>query len=482
MSDLKQLARTIFHQALADCSIDRSLDRVLRTTSNAAGANLILDGCDPVRLDQLKRVRILSIGKAGSTALDALLSRLPLPPSCDVRGVLIAPSPPPNLPAAIQFFPGGHPLPNQTSFDGATAALAMLRAVADAPPNETLCIFLISGGASAMMELPLDAAISLEDTVAFHRTLVASGATIVEMNCVRKHFSAVKGGRLAVAAGRAQHISLLISDVPPTHLDALASGPTLPDSTSVAQCHAVIARYHLLTQFPPAVSRFFASPNLPETPKPGELHSPCCTLLDAEVFAECARTSAVSLGFHTVVDNTCDDWPCDAAADHLLDHLRLLRREHSRICLISTGEVSVKLPHPSGAGGRNQHLALYLAAKLQPADAPIAILSAGSDGIDGNSPAAGAVIDNHTLAAESQRIAAQQALAAFDSYSLLNSLNATIVTGPTGHNLRDLRILLADARANFPDVQIVFTGRTPDPYQPSSQGRRPEIYQPRPKA
>jgi hydroxypyruvate reductase len=442
VSDLKQLARTIFNQALAECSIERSLDRMLRTT---AGTHLLLDGCDPVRLDRLRRVRILSIGKAGSTALEALLMRLPLPPSCDLRGVLIAPNPPPNLPAAIQFFPGGHPLPNQASFDGASAALAMLRAVADAPPDETLCIFLISGGASAMMELPLDPAISLEDTVAFHRTLVASGASIVEMNCLRKHFSAVKGGRLAIAAGRAQQLSLLISDVPPAHLDALASGPTLPDSTTIAQCREIIARYDLLTQFPPAVSRFFASPNLPETPKSGALHSPYCTLLDAEIFAACARTYAASLGFHAVVDNTSDDWPYAAAADYLLDRLRHLRRKHSRVCLISTGEVSVKLPHSSGAGGRNQHLALYLAAKLQPGDAPIAILSAGSDGIDGNSPAAGAVIDNHTLAGESQRIAAQQALAAFDSFSLLHSLDATIVTGPTGHNLRDLRILLADA-------------------------------------
>ena len=445
VATLKELARSIFDQALADSSIESSFGRALSVVVNGT-SRLVVDGSSVAVLDRLKRVRILSIGKAAAPMLDALLPRLPLPPACDLQGVLIAPGErPPDLPATIQFFPGGHPYPDAASFAGASAALSMLRAVAEGSPEDTLCVFLISGGASAMMELPLDTVISLDDTVAFHRALVASGATIVEMNCVRKHFSAVKGGRLAVAAGEAQKISLLISDVPPLHLDALASGPTIPDPTTVAQCLEILERYSLLEQFPASVRRFFVSPELPETPKPSQIVSPSWKILDSEELARAALHHAARLGFHGVIDNSCDDWSYDAAADYLLDRLRQLRREHPRVCLISTGEVSVKLPMAAGKGGRNQHLALYLAAKLRREDAPIAILSAGSDGIDGNSPAAGAVLDADTLGTDRLRLAAAGVLHVFDSWTWLNAIGATIVTGPTGHNLRDIRILLADS-------------------------------------
>jgi glycerate 2-kinase len=450
--DLKDLARSIFAHALSECSIDRSFDRALRVTAGAQGTHLILKGEEVAALDRLTRVRIVAIGKAAAPMLTSLLSRLLLPPTCDLQGVLIAVERPQNLPSAIQFFAGGHPTPNQASFAGARAALSMMQALGDATADDTLCIFLISGGASAMMELPLEPAISLDDTIAFHQALVHCGASIVEINCVRKHFSAVKGGRLALAAGNAQKISLLVSDVPPAHLDALASGPTLPDPTTVEQCREIITRYKLLDRFPPPVRRFFTSPDLAESPKPDELVSRSWKLLDSEELGEAARAHAAQLDFPTVIDNTCDDWPYDTAADYLLNRLRQLRREHPRVCLISTGEVTVQVADTQSSaaaertqhvGGRNQHLALYLATQLQAADAPIAVLSAGSDGIDGNSRVAGAVIDENTLHGQDHRQGAQQALEAFDSSTFLGQLGATIFTGPTGQNLRDLRILLA---------------------------------------
>ena len=472
MANLKQIVRTIFDQALADCSIEQSFDRMLHTTIDDQGARLILDGHDVVAIDRLRRVRVVAAGKAAAAMLSSLLARLPLPPSCDLKGVLIAGERAQDLPATIEFFRGGHPVPNAASFAGASAALSMLQALWDASVEDTLCVFLISGGASAMMELPLDASISLDDTIAFHRALVHSGATIVEMNCVRKHFSAVKGGRLALAADSAAQISLLVSDVPPAHIDALASGPTVADPTTVAQCREILARYDLLEQFPASVRRFFVSPDLPETPKPGEVNSRSWKLLDSDELAEAARSHAAALGFHAIVDNACDDWSYDAAADYLLGRLCELRRKHRRVCLISAGEVTVRLPdssaslsglasaHAARAGGRNQHFALHIATRLHPADGPIAVLSAGSDGIDGNSIAAGAIVDEHTLDGEYPRNAAlnsgsalplprresaQRALEEFDSSTWLGGIGATVVTGPTGHNLRDLRILLADA-------------------------------------
>jgi hydroxypyruvate reductase len=434
MAELKQFACEIFERALADCSIERAFERVMRV----AGDALFLNGEEA---GGLKRVRIVSMGKAGAAMLEALLGRLAPPEDRDLQGVLIAPERPGKLPEAIQFFAGGHPVPNEASFAGAAAALEMLRAAGE----DALCIFLISGGASAMMELPLDASISLADTVAFHQALVHSGASIVEINCVRKHFSAVKGGRLALAAGGARQISLLVSDVPPMHLDALASGPTLPDTTTIAQCREILARYSLLERLPESVRGFFASPELPETPKPGELVSPSWKLLDSDELAEAARSYAAGLGFFAVIDNTSDDWSHDTAADYLLERLRQLRRDHGRVALISAGEVTVQVPSLSyqHVGGRNQHFALYLATRLVTSDGPVAVLSAGSDGIDGNSSAAGAAVDERTCDGVGLHEGAQRALAAFDSSSWLSGVGATVVTGPTGHNLRDLRILLA---------------------------------------
>ncbi len=462
MQTLKRLARSIFEQALADSSIEQAFERMLRI-ANGNGPHLILSGDEVVALDPLKHVRVIAMGKAAPAMMNALLSRLPLPPSCDLQGVLIAPQRPQHLPASIRYFPGGHPTPTQASFAGAAAAIAIMQPLKGASPEDTLSIFLISGGGSSMMELPLDPSISLEDTIAFHHALVLSGASIVEINCVRKHFSAVKGGRLAIAAGMSRKISLLVSDVPPAHLDALASGPTTADPTTVAACREILARYQLIDHFPESVRRFFLSANLTETPKPGELISPAWKLLDSDELAHAAERHAAEFGFHVIIDNGCDDWTYDAAADYLLSRLRQLRRQHSKVCLISVGEVTVRVTdtvsrrdRQVGIGGRNQHLALYIATQLRDADVPIAVLSAGSDGIDGNSNAAGGLVDEDTLNGDepyttslydlrfSRRASALQALHDFDSSTWLNSVGATIVTGPTGHNLRDLRILLAD--------------------------------------
>ena len=473
MDDLKKVARSIFERALDDCSIEAAFDHRLRITTDTDGTCIVIDGRRVARLDTLKAVRIVSAGKAAEAMLHALLTRLQLPVFCNLQGVLIACDPPQDLPLNFQFFQGGHPVPTQASFDGASAVLSMLQFLKSDSSRDTLCFFLISGGASAMMELPLDSSISLEDTVAFHRTLVHCGASIVEINCIRKHFSAIKGGRLAHAAGNARAISLFVSDVPPLHLDALASGPTAADPTTVAQCREIIARYSLLEQFPPSIRRYFMAADIPETPKPGGIVSESWTLLDSDDLAKAARDYAVGLGYHTVVDNICDDWSFDAAADYLLDRLRLLRRQHPRVCLISTGEVTVMVPvmqpsvesfssnmgkDASSLGGRNQHFALYVATQFNSWDRQLAVLSAGSDGIDGNSNAAGAVVDESTLGQHfgdglqsapdpegSMRIAARLALDRFDSSTFLRDIGATIVTGPTGQNLRDIRILLADA-------------------------------------
>ena len=248
-----------------------------------------------------------------------------------------------------------------------------------------------------------------------------------------------------MAGGNARKITLLVSDVPPSHLDALASGPTIPDPTTVTDCQEIIDRYKLLERFPESVRGFFQS-EIPETPKPGMLTSPCWNLLDSDELALAAEHHAADFGFHTIIDNTCDDWDYARAAEYLLERMRALRREHRRVCLISCGEVIVALPASlpaTVAGGRNQQFAVYAATKLHASDHPLAVLSAGSDGVDGNSQNAGAVVDNSTCGDAARLSAASQALESFDSATFLSSIDATITTGPTGQNLRDLRLLLA---------------------------------------
>ena len=315
---------------------------------------------------------------------------------------------------------------------------------------------MISGGGSSIVEKPVvtlkDDEISLPDLAATYRMLVHSGAPIAEINAIRKHLSAVKGGRFAQAAYPAQQVSILVSDVPDDTPDALASGPTMPDSTSIHDCERIAAKYNLVDQLPKSVADLFRQHALDETPKsddPAFVRARWWTVLSNKVAIDEAAVAATRAGFAVEVDNSCDDWPYDKAAGYLLHRLQELRRTVSRVCLISGGEVTVTVRN-GGIGGRNQQFALACAEPISGHD--ITVLSAGTDGIDGNSPAAGAVVDGSTLdRANSDRIdaraggaeAVRHALSTFNAYPLFDALGDTLVTGPTGNNLRDLRILLA---------------------------------------
>src|SRR5664280_2871298 len=311
--------------------------------------------------------------------------------------------------------------------------------------SRTLVVFLISGGASAIAEKPISAGISLADVVETYKALVHSGAPIAEINAIRKHLSALKGGRLARVAAPSYQASVLVSDVPDGALDALASGPTMPDTTTVADCYAIVNRYRLLKDFPASVRTLFEHEQLEETPKPNDPvfeRSRYTTVLSNATAVNAAVERAVLAGFAVEVDNRCDDWDYERAADHLLGRLRELRRGLSRACLISGGEVTVKVGARSGVGGRNQQFALYCAQKI--AGEHITVLSAGTDGIDGNSNAAGAVVDGTTVERAQQRgLDIPTALAHFNAYPLFDAIGDSIMTGPTGNNVRDLRILMA---------------------------------------
>jgi glycerate 2-kinase len=429
--EMRVTARHLFENALRESNIDRAFERHI---SCERGVLRICE--DLYDLHTYHRVLVVSIGKAAHT----MVSALEMQAGDDFEGIVASSVQPPSQVRGFRYFHGGHPIPNEESL---RAAEAMLKSVS-AQNASSLVIFMLSGGGSSIAEKPLDDEISLEDLIATYRALVHSGAPIAEINAIRKHLSAIKGGRLARAALAAQQVSILVSDVPDNTPDALASGPTMPDSTSVEDCNAIAAKHRLLEQFPPSVRELFQRHALEETPKsddPAFHRSRWWTVLSNSTLLEAGKKEAERHGFMVEVDNSCDDWDYMRAADYLLDRLFELRKRAERVCLLSGGEVTVKVTN-GGVGGRNQQFALACAPKI--AGENITVLSAGTDGIDGNSSAAGAIVDGTTLhRAQSQGLEPAASLLAFNAYPFFNALGDTIMTGPTGNNLRDLRILLA---------------------------------------
>jgi glycerate 2-kinase len=492
LENLHASATAIFQDALDACNIETAFDRRIRFEGHTLH-RLIEGGEGPQSLDlkTFKTIQVIAIGKAAVPMLDTLLARMPR--RLGLRGICCSVEIPEKRNWRVRYFEGGHPLPSEGSFAAARATLALLRKAT----KSTLVIFLLSGGGSALFDLPLDGDISLDDTMAFHQALIGSGAPITEINTVRKHFSAVKGGRLAMACAEAAKLSILLPDVPLRSLDILASGPTYPDQTTVEDALAILKRYALMDKFPEAVRAFFKRADLPESPGnksrvaaflprmpwsgkvvellPGKLpgilsekvggllagarksasmesedaafhNSMFEVLLSSHDLVESARARAESAGYFTVVDSSCDDWDYADAARYLLYRFHELRAEHPRCCLISGGEVTVTLDRAPGAGGRNMQFALAAAMELaNHSGADLVVFSAGSDGIDGNTRSAGAIVDPTTVSrAVEFGYDPAEALAEFNACPLLTALGDTVVTGPTGHNLRDLRLLISE--------------------------------------
>ena len=481
LHSLHQDARAIFAHALDACRLERVFQERVRldgSTLIVRHSTDIQPSIPEIRIDLAgyRNVLLIALGKAAVPMTQSMTRSLldVRPRSLRIRGVCSAPARPARRNWRIRYYAGGHPLPNRDSFRAAQHALSLLRRASE----KTFVIYLISGGGSTLFDLPLDPKISLADTITFHQALIASGAPIAEINTLRKHFSAVKGGRLATAAPHAAKLTLQVVDVPWHESNAVASGPTLADPSTVEDCRELLARYNLLEKFPPSVRRFFSQPNLPETPgdkaamkrdaegleaarKAGTgpyswvsfsngppVTNWLATLLSNDDLLRAAEEKAVALGYEVITDNHCDDWPYDQAAAYLVNRLIELRRRHPdrKLCLLSGGEVTVRIDRKPGTGGRNQHFALACGLLLhqQLPREPVVCLSAGSDGVDGNSAAAGALVDPATASrAAALGLDPEAALAAFDAGPLFAMLGDSVITGPTSNNLRDLRILLS---------------------------------------
>lgn len=346
----------------------------------------------------------------------------------------------------IGYTEAGHPVPDENGIKGTEKILSIARMAGE----EDLVICLISGGGSALLtDVPQGC--TLDDIKTLNDSLLKSGANINEMNCVRKHLSNVKGGLLAKAASPARIVSLILSDVIGDPLDVIASGPTAPDPTTFADAISIIERYNLGEKIPKQILRVLRDGDankLQETLKESsEIFQRTTNLIIGtnKLALKKAKEKAESLGYESqIITNTLEGDVADVAqymTEMAKSAGKLISGE--KICLLFAGEPTVKVK-ADGLGGRNQHLALFAATLLKETPG-ITFLSGGTDGSDGPTDAAGAVVDNFTLKnAFDLNLDVISYLENCDSYHFFKQEGGLIITGPTQTNVMDLMVVLIE--------------------------------------
>lgn len=405
-------------------------------------------GTDAYDLDRFERILVVGAGKA--TARMALALEESLGAAIEKGLVIVKYGHTDAGLAKIEQREASHPLPDEAGIQATRSILDLITCAGES----TLVICLLSGGASSLMVQPAPG-ISLEEKQGTTRLLLEAGASIGEVNCVRKHLSVVKGGRLAQAAHPAPVLALILSDVIGDPLDVIASGPTAPDPTTFRDAAGVIEKYRLAHLLPPAVAAFIergTAGGEPETAKNGD---PCfrrtrnLIVGGISIALAAARDQASAAGL-----------PCEVITAGLQGEAReaaralagfALRRKNAlkpgeRCCFLSGGETTVTVRGP-GIGGRNQELALAFATEIENVPG-ITLLSAGTDGTDGPTDAAGAIVDGETaMKARQTGLDPKDYLDRNDSYVFFQQYDARtgdtshLLTGPTGTNVMDVQII-----------------------------------------
>jgi hydroxypyruvate reductase len=438
LAELRTQARNIFAAALAAAD-----------PHTAVKANVELDG-DRLRagdrsydLSRFDSVLVAGCGKASArmaSALEDLLGDRIAAGLVVVKyghGVALN---------KIEVIEAGHPLPDRAGLDGT-------RRVAELVGGRTerdLIFFLISGGGSALLPFPADG-LSLAEKQQTTDALLKSGATITEINALRKHLSRLKGGRFARLVAPATTIALILSDVIGDVLDAIASGPTAPDSSSYENCLTIVDRYRLQEKIPARVIDYLqrgAAGEHEETPKAGDpVFDKVQNLIvgSNRIAVAAARARAAELGYRTTVLAEPVEGESRVAAGKLGRLTRDLARERGAdfqpLCIIAGGETTVTV-RGDGAGGRNQEFALASAVEISGLE-HVVVLSGGTDGTDGPTHAAGGIVDGFSLSrANTLGLAAEDFLDRNDSHSFLRATGDLLITGPTLTNVMDIQIAL----------------------------------------
>jgi hydroxypyruvate reductase/glycerate 2-kinase len=348
------------------------------------------------------------------------------------------------IPNRVKVFEAGHPVPDENGLKGTGQALEIIRKSG----KETLVLCLISGGGSALLVSPYDG-ITLQEKQKTTELLLKAGADITELNTVRKHISRVKGGRLAEIAYPAQVVSLMISDVIGDKLDVIASGPTAPDTSTFHDALNVIDTYNIHQEMPDRVIEILKNGSLgqiPETPKKDSriFRNVQNIIIGNNLRAmQAAKDKARSLGFQPEIISTEISGEARDIGNWLAEKAIKTKQSRRSICLISGGETTVTVTG-NGKGGRNTELALSFSRKIEGMKG-ITMLSAGTDGTDGPTDAAGAIVDSDTITkAKNIGLDPDQYLNKNDSYNFFRQIDSLLITGPTGTNVMDVQIILVN--------------------------------------
>ncbi|MBV9769279.1 MAG: glycerate kinase [Bryobacterales bacterium] len=433
-ASLKRQALHIFEAALKAAAPAQAVLRHVRLE----GATLAASG-ERYQLSVFRNIFVIGAGKASAqmaAAIERLLGKRITGGEINVKDGHTAPL------RRIELHECGHPVPDERGVAGARR----ISQIASQAGADDLIICLISGGASALLPLPAPP-ITLAEKQKTTRLLLRCGASIHEINCVRKHISSIKGGQLARLAYPATLLTLILSDVIGDDLDVIGSGPTVPDRSTSAGARAIFDRYQIWSKLPDAVRERFSS-EAEETPKPGDkiFRKTRNVIVGSNALAvDAAAIEARRLGFHTLVLSTFVQGEArEVARVHaaIAKEIRASDRPVRRLaCVISGGETTVTV-RGSGLGGRNQEFALAAALEIAGLR-DVAILSGGTDGTDGPTDAAGAVVDGTTLErAQVLGLNASEFLANNDSYHFFEAIGDLIQTGPTGTNVADLHVIL----------------------------------------
>jgi hydroxypyruvate reductase len=435
----KQIARKIFDGALAAADPAVAVERSVTVVDEMVSATGLLVSSTAESRD----IFAVAIGKAAySTA--AGLARVLGPRLKEGIAVGVLPRAKPEmieLATRWTLLAGSHPLPTEESFAAGRAIIDFVRH-ADRP--DAAIIFLISGGGSAMVEWPVDPRITVRDLATINALLLASGVPIYELNIVRRALSAIKGGRLASFAPQSLKVGLIVSDTNPGDEASVASGPTFPAPAANLSAADILRHHGLWEKVPPVIREVIVAGSSLVNHQPPPKPLPNRVLLNSEDAIAGAHNTAADLGFQVVVSDGIVEQEIARGCGDLLERFSVVDAAKP-ICLLSAGEFRTPV-NGDGWGGRSTETALRLAlmlAKNTGSPSTYTALLAGTDGIDGNCPAAGAVIDETSLSrARSLGHDPRAFLDRSDSFSFFDSLDDAIVTGPTGTNVRDLRILL----------------------------------------
>jgi glycerate-2-kinase len=436
----------IYKEALHASHAGKAVEARLQVSSGAIRA-----GRRAIALDRVERVGIVAVGKAAPAMAEAVPEQIK---DKMTFGIIVTKEGYSRPVDGFEVREAGHPIPDQRSIRATDEVVELVSELGE----EDLLLVLISGGASALLCSPAKE-VGFNDTVELTQIMLNAGMDIHQMNIVRSHVSRVKGGRLAVAAAPASVLTLALSDVVGDKLPAIGGGPTVADPSRFKDAITALSKARIIDKVPASVRELLeagARGEIAESPKPGDprlSRAFAAVVGGPRTLLRAAARSARAKGLRV----RCATRPIEGPVEELVEKYMaragsMVRSGSGREVFVAVGEPTVEISLPPGVkvgkGGRSQHLALLMARAMK-GDEHMAFLSAGTDGTDGHTPAAGGIVDGNTVGQlEEAKVDVEESLKRFDSYTGLGKIDARLETGPTDTNVTDLHLLAVEGRSS----------------------------------